>query len=99
MTNILSRVRVDGTTKIWRLGKLYVVADKKEVFSEDPGRGAPIMVYNTDGMGYITQSATIACALGEGEMSMDSEPYAFDNKEISFLETAQEFADDFLKRS
>lgn len=49
-------------TREWRKDGWRVVADRRQVFGNDPGQGTPFMVYAPDG-----NSATLACALDTGQ--------------------------------
>lgn len=64
-------IRTSGEARGWMRYPLAVVADRGEVFPDDPGRGTPAMVYhlNQTPDGYeVLHDATLACAIGEAEM-------------------------------
>lgn len=67
-----------------RFGGLKVEVDSNEVYPEDPGNGTPVMVSAPGG-----HSATIGCALGEGEV----EGYQLSQQESDWLQEQSDRAD------
>ena len=75
---------------VTRHGHLKVIVDSNEVFPKDPGMGTPVMVEAHTEEGLAT--ATIGCALGEGEVEF----YKLTDEEIEWLEHQQSLADERL---
>jgi len=69
-----------------------VVLDKDEVHPGDPGAGTPAMVYYRGG------SATLGCALGEGEIESGRDGFVMPipRDVYEWLEEADLKADEFL---
>ncbi len=63
-------MKADGQKKVIEKYGLQVILDKTQVFPDDPGQGTPAMVYNERGA-----SATLTCAMNEGELDNSKTGY------------------------
>lgn len=77
-----------GDTRTYSYGRLEVVADRTQVFPDDPGAGTPLVVTNCE----TGESATVFCALGTGEIEYS----ALRDSEVDFLCEVEEDTEDFL---
>ena len=86
------------TTKVFRRGNLRVELDLDEVYPDDPGAGAPAMVYWTSKfVGKIGEySATYPYAIGEGELESRLETRRLTDKQCEWLDSLGDKIDEFL---
>ena len=54
--------------KIWKRGHWQLIADRSQVFPEDPGAGTPLLVMSPTGT-----SGTLHCVLDTGEIGCGDE--------------------------
>jgi hypothetical protein len=88
----------NGIGKVWKneIFDLSVVADKSKVFPDDPGRGTPAMVYITNDDGEITHSATLTCAMNEGELIGGGDVFEISDRAAKWLDAIEPEVDAFL---
>lgn len=74
--------------EIIRFGKLCIELDPQEIFPDDPGQGAPCMVYKDK------HSATYNCALDTGELDLGE--YTLSTEEWDWLASQSDRVDSWL---
>jgi hypothetical protein len=85
--------QTEGEVKLYHLGKLWLVLDKGKVIKDNPGWDTPAMVYHVDSKGYITESSTYWCALGEGSLA---DAYELSDCQQAWLEKLEPKVNSFL---
>ena len=76
-------------------GRYFLELHPAEAHPEDPGAGAPAMVYFDDPM-YAEAQATYGCALGTGELMGNAMTHMLSNKVYAWLESLAPYVDQFL---
>lgn len=76
-------------------GRYFLELDPAEDHPEDPGAGAPAMVYFDDPM-YAEAQATYGCALGAGELLGNATIHKLPNEVYAWLESMAPYVDQFL---
>lgn len=74
-------------TKSWKYKGWTVVADKSEVYPDDPGNGTPLMVH-----AFGNYHGTFNCAIMEGEV----DGYQIPDDVYQWLESIEEEAEAFV---